>query len=71
MAYADYLHCAVCDRKTIYDADLNYDSAVEYGMLHDIVTLCPDCAKTHSLQVVNAPNDKKCADFLPVETETF
>lgn len=25
MAYADYRHCDLCDRKTFYDANLDYD----------------------------------------------
>jgi hypothetical protein len=25
MAYADYRHCDICDRKTFYDANLNYE----------------------------------------------
>jgi len=24
MAYGDYQHCAVCDAKTFYDADIKY-----------------------------------------------
>jgi hypothetical protein len=25
MAYADYRHCDICDAKTFYDANLDYD----------------------------------------------
>jgi hypothetical protein len=33
MAAADYLHCAVCEKNTIYDAELDYDNATrdEWG----------------------------------------
>lgn len=66
MAGADYLHCVVCERKTIYDAELNYDAATdgEYGSLHDIATICKECSKTHSLQVANHPCAERIADFL-------
>lgn len=64
MAYADYLHCVVCDCKTLYDAECNYDAAT--GRLHDIATICKECSKTHSLTVINKPSDptQRFAEFL-------
>ena len=47
MAYCDYLHCAVCDVKSIYDGDVNYDSA----NAGDIVILCKTCIKTAEIIV--------------------
>jgi len=66
MAYADYLHCAVCDRKAIYDADLDYDSASnpEYGGLYDIAAICHKCAETHSIKIEKTPTLKRVSDFL-------
>ena len=65
MAYGDYLHCAVCGTKAIYDAEMNYDSATgEYGSLYDIAALCKECSKTHSICISNEPAKKRIADFL-------
>jgi len=47
MAYCDYIHCAVCDSKAIYDAELNYDNS----NLGNLVALCKECAKTHIIKV--------------------
>lgn len=51
MAQSDYLTCAVCGDRTIYDADLNYEGSVKHGMIADIATLCPECAKIHRLVI--------------------
>ena len=65
MAYVDYLHCAVCDTKAIYDADLNYEVATgEYGRLYDIAAICKDCSKTHSIEITDMPSNKRISDFL-------
>jgi len=65
MAYCDYLHCVVCDTKTLYDAEVNYEAATgENGRLFDIATICKECAKTNSIQVVNHPCAERFADFL-------
>jgi len=66
MSGMDYLHCAVCGRKAIYDADLNYDHAAssEYGGLYDIAAICHECAKTHSIKIVEEPTVKRIAYFL-------
>lgn len=63
MAGGDYLSCVNCDAKTVYDADINYEEAVEYR-LHDIVALCKDCGKTHSLQLVDKPSSKRLGDVV-------
>ena len=41
MAYSDYLHCALCDAKVIYDG------AVDYSDFRDgqIAVICADCAR--------------------------
>ena len=46
MAYADYMHCAVCDTKVYYDAEVNY-------VYHEClpIVLCDDCLKTHEIIV--------------------
>ena len=48
MAYADYTHCDVCDRKAFYDANINWES--QYT--GQVGALCLDCSKTHELKVV-------------------
>ena len=45
MAYRDYLHCDVCDTKSIYDANIDYDN-VDLG---DISVLCGECSKTYKI----------------------
>ena len=53
MAYADYLHCAVCDTKAIYDAYVDYENA----RASQIAVLCPKCAVHHRLVVRGAAGD--------------
>ena len=57
MALADYMLCCVCTRKTFYDSNLNYDfnEYPETGLYNtaEVLSLCIECAKTHSLEVVN------------------
>lgn len=60
MAAADYRLCDVCDRKTFYDATLDYQEP-EKGRadypnwwLHgvgDWAVICVECAKTHEVIV--------------------
>jgi len=45
MAYSEYLHCSVCDNKTIYDGEVDYN----YSEAADILVLCSDCFDTHNL----------------------
>ena len=47
MAYADYMHCAVCDAKVHYDAEVNYDYHPECIPL----VLCEECIRTHEIVV--------------------
>lgn len=58
MAYADYRLCDICDAKTFYDANLNYerdDTAPDglklYG-LGDWSVICEKCAETHKTTIV-------------------
>ena len=48
MAYVDYTHCGVCDRKVFYDASVDYD--YQTG---DWTALCIACSETHELVVRN------------------
>lgn len=41
MAYSDYLHCALCDAKVIYDAEVDYS----YFREGQIAVICADCAR--------------------------
>jgi hypothetical protein len=60
MAYADYKHCAVCDRKVFYDADCchSYPEFDEPGGRYEQwereghAALCLDCLKAHKVVVV-------------------
>jgi hypothetical protein len=55
MAYGDYQHCAVCDAKTFYDANIDWESQNvcldDYGAPESVVSLCSDCSKTHKIVV--------------------
>jgi hypothetical protein len=61
MALADYRLCDVCECKTFYDAELNYEIAPPDHPLHpqyvpslrlgDWAVLCVDCAKTYEVVV--------------------
>ena len=64
MAYSDYLHCVVCDAKTLYDANVDYDAATQLG---DIATICNKCIKTKRLKIVDVTPENPAeihADFL-------
>ena len=45
MAYADYTHCAVCDIKCFYDAEIEY----EESRTSTWYALCDDCGKDYRL----------------------
>ena len=66
MAMCDYLLCAKCGCKTIYDAEVDYAGAVKYKMIADIAALCQKCAKTHKLAIVEEPTVTPLADFLAI-----
>ena len=48
MAYADYTHCAVCDAKAFYDANVDW----ECQNSGEVQALCLACFKTHEVKVV-------------------
>lgn len=56
MALADYRLCDVCQRKTFYDSNLDYDfdRYPEMGLseVGDWKVICPTCATTHAIIVV-------------------
>lgn len=54
MAYADYWHCAICDAKAFYDANVDWGSARSA----DVVTLCGECAKNHRIVIVDLFDDE-------------
>ena len=55
MAYADYMHCPLCDGKVFYDASINWEyqhvAHGEFGEPLSVVALCDDCFKTHEIIV--------------------
>lgn len=55
MAASDYRLCDICDKKTFYDAELQYDFKAypKTGLfnLGDWACLCRDCAKTHEVVI--------------------
>ena len=59
MAMADYRLCDVCDCKTFYDAELQYDFKRHPGLglyrLGAWAVLCTDCAKTHTIEIIKSP----------------
>lgn len=48
MAYFDYLHCAVCESKVLYDADIDY----EESNCGDIKVLCKECIKNNTIIIL-------------------
>jgi hypothetical protein len=48
MAYGDYQHCAICDTKAFYDANIDWG----HQRAKEVGTLCTECAKTYRLAVV-------------------
>lgn len=63
MAYCDYLHCALCDTKAIYDGEINYD----YTDAGDIVILCKTCIKTAEIVV----RDRKTKQDMDIQHVGF
>ena len=55
MAYADYLHCAVCDIKAIYDGGVDYETC----RASNILVLCDDCALRYRIAVLDVEKDGK------------
>jgi hypothetical protein len=54
MAAADYRLCDVCQCKTFYDANLNYDfhEYPKHGLrLGDWAVLCEKCNETHEVVI--------------------
>jgi hypothetical protein len=54
MAAADYRLCDICDCKTFYDSNLDYDfqEYPEHGLrLGDWKVICSECAKTHEVVI--------------------
>lgn len=49
VALVDYHHCEVCDCKTFYDAEVEYNDNI-------VVSLCGDCKKTHKIIVAEKKN---------------
>lgn len=56
MAYADYTHCAVCDAKAFYDANVDWESQNS----GEVAALCLACSKTHEVKVL--PREKPLAE---------
>ncbi|HJR83474.1 MAG TPA: hypothetical protein VJ775_06060 [Sphingomicrobium sp.] len=62
MAGADYKLCDVCDRKTFYDANVDYDEASMRSWPFEArpvgvgawAVLCDACAKTHRISIAKA-----------------
>jgi hypothetical protein len=53
MAYIDYIHCAICDAKCIYDGDTNYGD----GNVGDAIVLCKKCVKDFEIIVIDKYNE--------------
>lgn len=55
MALADYYLCDVCNRKTFYDAVLDYQRNDD-GSLQQVgamACICPKCAETHDVKIIS------------------
>lgn len=60
MAYSDYTHCAKCDSKVFYDANVNYSDNT--GSWY---ALCKECTNSYELVL----QDKKTKGLLtPINT---
>lgn len=71
MAYVDYYHCAVCDGKAFYDAEIDWQyqyvaKSPPHEWNHElckppyrhgvsVVVLCEDCWRTHEIKVAPRP----------------
>lgn len=69
MAYADYLHCPICDIKTVYDANIEYENM----RVGEIAAICKDCrAKGYRLRVINMKTTKEVpCDYWEFEDGIF
>lgn len=47
MASMDYMHCVVCDCKTVYDGDVDYSNHREVR----IISICGKCRETHDILI--------------------
>lgn len=55
MAAADYMHCAICDGKAFYDAEIDWEhqhvAHDDAGYPISVTALCDECFKTHEIVV--------------------
>lgn len=62
MAAADYQLCNLCNQKTYYDSDLNFDFAENpnFGLhnVGDMAVICIKCAETHAVRIVELPTQE-------------
>lgn len=70
MAYADYYLCDLCECKTFYDSNLDFDDDLQNpgtghpwpnGNVGWMVVLCRDCASTHKVIVTPKPPNNSSA----------
>lgn len=61
MAYVDFQHCAVCDRKTFYDANINWD----WQNVGQVLSLCRECAKKFEVQLKNKETGEVVTQDVP------
>ena len=64
MALSDYLLCSVCRNKTYNDTQVFYDLAIDSGRLCDMAAICQECAKTHSIKIVEKPTTSLVSRWL-------
>jgi len=74
MAGAEYYGCDVCGAKTFYDAELDYESHMcgvpanpDTGIpwpsgVGYMVVLCPACAETHAVKIIEIAADEEAPD---------
>lgn len=51
MAGIDYYSCDVCGNKTFYDANVDWDSTVEFRRIGQIACICVECRKTCRISI--------------------
>jgi ribosome-binding protein aMBF1 (putative translation factor) len=52
MTSMNYHHCEMCDSKTFYDAEINYNGCT-------VVSLCSDCNKIYEIKINKIIPDQK------------